>query len=424
MNEEQIGLPVAAVKRRRRGNFARRLWTATGGASAAVFALALPVLIGFGALAIDVGVWSMKSRQAQGAADQAAFSAAVADSAGSDGTPEALAVAADMGFVDGIDDVDIIVSNPPTSGKYAGSNSFWEVTIQQPQGLGLAALFLSDAPNVIARAVAGTGAGGSCFIALSSNADNAIWFQENAQMLNPECGLYSNSSSSSSVRCDNNCEIEGSLYMAGDANIKNNGVVGGNINSDQPPFADPYANVPKTIPPGLPCQPRLTTGGRYMPGRYCSGVDLPNNVNGVQQIIDLDPGVYYIEDRFLLTNNFTIRGTGVTLVFSVPDKNKFNIGNNNTIQLTAPTSGPYAGVAMMSIAGTYTVTFENNTAAKIQGALYFPNQELRMRNNLDSTLCTQLVALTIQLFQNATTENNCPGFGLRGIDAGKIALVE
>ncbi len=424
MNEEQIGLPVAAVKGRRRGNFAGRLWTATGGASAAVFALALPVLIGFGALAIDVGVWSMKSRQAQGAADQAAYSAAVADSAGSAGTAEARAIAADMGFTHGTGGVTVTVSNPPATGSYAGNANFWQVTIQQPQSLGLAALFLSDAPTVVARAVAGTGGGGSCFIALSPTATNAIWFQENALMQNERCGLYSNSTSSSAIRCDANCEIDGSLYAAGEVNIRNQGAANGSINEDQPQFTDPYADVPRTIPSGLPCRPQITTGGRYVPGRYCSGLSLPNNVSGVQQVIDFDPGVYYFEDRFLLTNNFTIRGTGVTLVFSITQANRFSIGNNNILQLTAPTSGTYAGIAMMSLAGSYPVTFENNTTAEIQGALYFPNQELRMRNNLDSTRCTQLVALTIQLFQNATTENNCPGSGIRGIDAGKIALVE
>ncbi|MBA4046840.1 MAG: hypothetical protein C0471_20880, partial [Erythrobacter sp.] len=50
----------------------------TNAATAAIFAILLPVIIGFGALAFDVGVWTMRSRQAQGAADQAAYSAAVA----------------------------------------------------------------------------------------------------------------------------------------------------------------------------------------------------------------------------------------------------------------------------------------------------------------------------------------------------------
>lgn len=424
MTEQPVGLRSITTEACAAIDRCSRFLADASGATAAVFALALPVLIGVGALAIDVGVWSIKSRQAQGVADQAAYSAAVADSVGSDGTTEGQAIAAGLGYVNGTDGVTVTVSNPPTSGAYAGSTTYWQVTIQQPQALGLAAYFISTTPNVVARAVAGVNSGGSCFIALSPTAANAIRFQENAEMLNPRCGLYANSSADNSIRCDPNCIISGSLYTVGEVDWKK-GSPPGPVSEGQEPFADPYADVPKTIPSGMPCKPLVTTGGNYLPGRYCDGFSLPNNVSGVQQTLNLAPGVYYIEKQFLLTNNYTINGTGgVTLVFSVPRARDFNIGNNNIFEITAPTSGPYGGIAMMSVAGTYPVTFENNTNAQIQGALYFPNQPLVMKNNLDNTRCTQLVALTIELLQNATTQNNCPGSGIRGIDGGKIALVE
>jgi hypothetical protein len=253
-----------------------RLKQDTSAATATLFAILLPILIGFGALAFDVGVWSMKSRQAQGAADQAAYSAAIANGLGSDGQTEALAIAANMGFTHGVGGVSITVSNPPTSGAFAGGTTYWHVTIEQPQSLGLASIFISTAPTMRVRAVAGSGGGSACIVALSPSAEDAIRFVNNAQMTNPECGLYSNSSSDSSIRCENNCVLAGSLYAVGDVSWGNTQPSGA-INNDQPSFSDPYAGVSATPPVGSTCKPQITNGGNYTPGRYCTGLDLRNN---------------------------------------------------------------------------------------------------------------------------------------------------
>jgi len=61
---------------------ARNFLHAEDGAVAIQLALSMVVLIGMGALAIDVGYALSKQRQMQSAADAAAFSAAVAKSTG------------------------------------------------------------------------------------------------------------------------------------------------------------------------------------------------------------------------------------------------------------------------------------------------------------------------------------------------------
>lgn len=391
------------------------------GATAAVFALMLPVLIGAAAIAIDVGVWSVKSRQAQGVADQAAFSAAVASSIGANGTTEARAIAAGLGFANGVGGVTVNVSNPPTSGTYSGNTNYWQVTVQQPQSLGLAGYFTATSPNVVARAVAGIGGTSSCIIALSPNAANAVRLVNNAQMANSQCGVHSNSSSTSAIRCDNNCVLAGSLYAVGKVSW-GNAKPTGTINESQPAFTDPYAGVSATPPTGMTCKPQVTNGGNYTPGRFCTGFNLTNS--SANKTINLAPGVYYIEQRFNLTNNFTFNGTGVTLVFSVPTSSNFAIGNGNTFNLTAPTSGTFSGLAIMSVVSTYPFVFGNNNNINIQGAFYIPNQQLVMNNNLNSNLCTQLVARTVELANNGTMKSSCPGSGIKGIGGGTIKLVE
>ncbi|MBJ7501246.1 MAG: hypothetical protein JHC57_15935, partial [Sphingopyxis sp.] len=96
---------LGRVRVRNRTNLARD----SRGATAAIFAIAMPVLVGMGALAVDVGLWTVQKREAQGAADQAAFSAAIAAQADGDDAAhlEGRAIAASMGFVDGQDDVTV-----------------------------------------------------------------------------------------------------------------------------------------------------------------------------------------------------------------------------------------------------------------------------------------------------------------------------
>ncbi len=418
--------PMSSIRLHKLAQGLSRFKHDTSAATATIFAILLPVLIGVGALALDVGVWSMKSRQAQGAADQAAYSAAVASGASANGVTEGRAIAASMGFTDGVGGVTVTVSNPPTSGAFSGVTTYWQVTISQPQTLGLAALFTASAPTVVARAVAGSGIGNSCVIGLSTTG-NAVTFTNNAVFNQSECGLYSNSS----IDLRNGVEVTGSLY-AGDAIIEGQTTeIIGTTATDQSVFADPYQGTSGATPTTMPCiNPAISNGGTYMPGRYCNGVDLKDNAKDT--VVNLQPGVYYFQKQFKVGNGFTFRGTGVTIVLDFPNapgppgKLDFQIGQDNFFDLIAPTSGPFSGIAFMnttSVTGSL-YQFGNNNNISIQGALYFPKSTLDMSNNLDATRCTQMVALNVELSNNATVKANCPGSGIKGIGGGKIVLVE
>ena len=83
----------------------RRLATDRSGVTAIVTGIGLTMLLGFAGAAIDVAYWLNSMRGMQSAADQAAFSAAVAaGSTGCSGTAysqQARAVAAARGYIDG-----------------------------------------------------------------------------------------------------------------------------------------------------------------------------------------------------------------------------------------------------------------------------------------------------------------------------------
>lgn len=77
------------------------------------------------------------------------------------------------------------------------------------------------------------------------------------------------------------------------------------------------------------------------------------NING--GTLTLAPGTYYFANTLTVQGGATVTGAGVTLVFSCRascasvggEPGKFNFGAGTNVTITAPTSGPYAGLAIM-----------------------------------------------------------------------------
>lgn len=405
------------------------------GATAAIFAIAMPVLVGMGALAIDVGIWNVQKRQAQGAADQAAFSAAVAAKAGNtsaNAEMNARAITAGMGFVHGENGVAVTVTNPPAAGQFAGKSGYWEVTVTEPQATWLAGYLLGGEANVRARAVAGGSAGGNaCIIALSSSG-NALSFGNNTEILNPNCAIYSNSTSQTSLYCGTSNgagapDIYAATYVAGNAatNCEFSPGRDARLHINQPAVADPYADVTTSLPPSCSVTAPVTGGtvGPATPGgtmRLCGGINIAKGT------LTLQRGTYYVDSIFTSVSSGAILDAtaGVTLILSSGVEIK--PGNGTTLNIEAPATGPFAGIAMMSRATSPTkhLVDANNLNFNIMGALYFPNQDLDLKNNFDTTKCAQLVARTIAIKNNANMFHDCPGTGIRSPGNSSIALME
>lgn len=138
--------------------------------------------------------------------------------------------------------------------------------------------------------------------------------------------------------------------------------------------------------------------------------------------LNLAPGTYYIDQQFTLGNGVVINGTdGVTLVIN--GNYAINLGNNAQINITAPSTGPYAGLAFFGDrTGRASVqqTFPNNAVMNIKGAVYFPNQIVEFDNNAETQPggCTQIIGRIIHLSNNVNLEENCSGAGTTPITVG------
>jgi len=337
-------------------------------------AIMLTVLLGLAALGTEVGTWYGTKRNMQGAADSAAYSAAIAKNfppgTSSGFTAQAKSVAGTYGYVDASNNVTVSVNNPPQSGNYSTgplANFAIEVIIQQPQQASLSAVYTKTAPTLAARAVALLTSSSRCVYALNPTASGSFQV-DGGNTISSTCGVAVNSSSTSGA------------IVSGTVSAPTFDIVGnysGTINSPKitkgvKPISDPLFYVPapswvlgscnytnKTISSGTVTLPN---------GVYCGGITIGGTAN-----VTLSAGTYILMGGGLtVSGSATLSGTGVTF---------YNTGNtlypykpvaidSANVTLTAPTSGALAGILFFQDRSIVS-TAQNVLSGAFQGALYF-----------------------------------------------------
>ena len=293
---------------------ARSFLQAKEGVVAIQMALMMPLLIGMGALAIDIGFVLDKQRQMQSAADAAAFSAAIAKSARNPAafSTEAYAVAGQVGFEPATVTVNNPPVSPPASATDAANASAIQVIIQQPQTLPLVGAVCGLIPgggcsgtfNVAAQAVAAPGAGGACAWQLQGSATPGVTISNGATVNLKKCGLTVCSTATSGNKAlsisggaalnikdsSGNFSKNYPVSVAGGASITNGATINGVSNTCQSPTCkqnqgacaanvDPYAGVTMpTMPSGCSNGTKKSYGHSNAglqtlnPGVWCNGV--------------------------------------------------------------------------------------------------------------------------------------------------------
>jgi hypothetical protein len=161
-------------------------------------------------------------------------------------------------------------------------------------------------------------------------------------------------------------------------------------------FLDPLASLQPPSQAGLP----VYTDGRYRgPGVY-RGKTLVIDTN-----VKMDPGVYILERGITIRSKGRVTGTDVVLYngcgLGAPTmckpKGKVKFDKNATVQLSAPTSGPYAGVLIyqdranrrdIKIAGG------DKASTTLNGILYAPTARKVSLGSKDATLSIRSVVTT------------------------------
>jgi Flp pilus assembly protein TadG len=391
-------------------------------------ALMTPVLVGFVGLATDYGIWTYTHQSAQSAADSAAVSAAT-DGQAANATVQAGAVAALYGFADGVNGATVTVNQPPKSGSRATVANAIEVIITQQKAPLFSAAFISRPLTISARSVAVPNVGTGCVIALDSTASGAIKVQGSSQVNLQNCNLYDNSSSASALTVGGSATVTAlSVGVVGGTSGASSITAADGIKTGLAPTPDPYAAV--SFPPFFGCdQNNLSVNSSITlsPGVFCGGLSVTAGA-----VVTLNPGIYYMDRGSLsVEGNATINGAGVTIVFTSGNNNNWataSISSNANINLTAPTTGPTAGIVIfgdrnMPVGIPFKMT--GGSTQNLGGAIYLPKAALNYAGGSGaSNGCTQIVADTLNWSGNSSLSLNCSGYATKPIGSSTAALVE
>ena len=391
-----------------------------------LFAATAPLIIGLGALGTEGGALYWKKTAAQGVADSAAQSAAFASVSGKTAlTTEARAIAAQHGFVHGVDDVSVEVHNPPQQGANTTNAAAIEVVITTKQRPMLSKVVHSADYVITSRAVAALTVGApGCMLALDGGGDPGISIGGNANIDIPSCGVFSNSSVTPAIAAKGSGKMTASVVSAV-GTIEGAGIVATTKKPNAAPVANPYASLAMpSLSEACASQPG-NKATSLSPGRYCGGLQLTGN-----STLDLAPGVYIIDGGELKVTSATLRGTGVTFVLT--STATMNIAGNAKIDVTAPTTGTFAGVVVFIDPATPAGTeqkFNGTSDMYFGGAIVAPTSAISFKGNGSAAAgpsCTQFVAAKLAFTGNAGIRTDCASFGVKAIgSAGQsVGLLE
>lgn len=238
----------------------------------------------------------------------------------------------------------------------------------------------SDQP-VVVEAIAEV-AGSSnpiCTLALEPSDPRAIYLDAKAKLAASKCSIYSNSAAGESIMSLGSSRLEANLICASggarsasDLNFKPAPI------TDCPRMADPLIN--RAAPKVGACDYNNTTvsSGKVKlgPGVYCGGIKIMGASN-----VTLSKGAYILKNGPLMVDG-TSKLVGTNVGFYLTGQGAtFSFTGNSSISLSAPNTGPLAGLLF----------FEDHASPKNQmhqittsfanylvGTVYLPRNVLRI----------------------------------------------
>ena len=422
--------------------FLKKLWRDRRGNALVIAGAALPMLVGAAGLATDTIQWTLWKRQLQRAADSAAIAGVYERESTSGGTST----------VDGTVTHDLSLNlhtfyslktgNPNCSGKCTISfpadsgveTDQVQVTIALQQKLAFSSLFLSTPPTITATATAASipAGGDACIEALDTASTTGVTFSGNAAVEMPDCDIFSNTAGSNSAIGRGSASVTAnSVGGVGGIQQSNNFTVN-SYRPYSPPLPDPFSTVTPD-PEDMHCSSSAlsasTNWGTLAAGTNCfsslnvgsnTTVNIPNSFSGP---------IYINGGNATIRGNFSCSSCTIVLTNSDPDSTTIGTMTTNAganVNITAPTTGTYKGIAIMQDRRAATCTgncntINGNSGSVITGAVYFPKQEVWYNGTGNTTAtCTMFVAKRVTFTGNSATSNKfkslqqCASAGLPG----------
>lgn len=420
-------------------NFLHRLLKDKRGNVLIIAAAAMPLMIGSAGLATDTIQWAMWKRQLQRAADSAAI-AGVYDRSNNGGQTSSTAGAIDHDLTLNHHTGLALVSGYPMI-SYPSSTSTQvdqvQVQLAVQQRLPFSGMFMQTPPLIRTSAVAASvpGTDEFCVVSLEPSASvTGISITGNAA-LDLNCSLMSNSPSTNSAYAKGSSTVTAkSIAAVGGIQQSSNW----NVQSYQPyspALADPFANV-NPSPSDMTCKSAELNENTNLNLTDPSGKKyncFSSLRVGSNRSLTLPNGTYYVNggNAFIQgdisCNACTIVLTNVSTA-STATIGDFKVNASSKINLNAPATGKFAGIALYQDrrSSNNSNKVNGNSNSVINGAVYFPSSTMDYNGTGNtSATCTQLIARDLKFSGNSSTANKfkqsdlCKAFGNKTIEGGR-----
>lgn len=347
----------------------------------------LPVLIGFGALAVDLGHSRTVQVRLQSAADAAALAA-------SQKLPNLAAARAAA--------LDLASKNVPTNygtvtrttdvvfGTYDETTKAFTATTTNPTAVQVTAgrttatgnapptffarVLGSQSGDVSTRAIAYRNFPPYCVIVLDPSTVNALSISGNGTFQVPNCGVQVNSGHNKAASAGNSTTVTARNFcLVGGYN----GTFSPTPTTNCAALADPLSSLPDPAGLTASCAPAVAA----VPGTYCGSI-------AISSAVTLAPGDYYFKNATVtIGSGANITGAGVTWFFDA--NSSLTVTSNADVNLSAPSSGPYSGIVMYQSRSAPTNNVMSMTGGAnfiLDGTIYMPKANLQLTGNTDVTV--------------------------------------
>jgi Flp pilus assembly protein TadG len=399
----------------------KRLWNDKRGNILAIAAMVMPLVVGAAGLATDTIQWTLWKRQLQRTADSAAIAGVYDRETNNSATTFTNAAV--------IHDVEVnrhinvpsasftapAVTFPANSGVMTNQV---QVVLTVQQRLPFSAMFMSTPPTITATARAASipAGGDACMFAKEPGTATGITFSGNSDIDMPDCDMFSNSSGTNTAIAKGSAKVYAhSVGGVGGIQQSNNFHVDA-YRPYSPSLTDPFENL-NPDPTQMVCTTATLTWATNFAslpaGTNCfAAIDINSNKSIT---VPDNFGPIYVNGGDVNVQG-TFNCTGCTIVLTnktsaTPIGNVTSNGNNDSkMNITAPTSGTFKGIAMYQDRRASDCSncnkINGNSGSLLTGALYFPSQELQYNGSGTATAtCTMFIARRLNFTGNSTLSN-------------------
>lgn len=393
-----------------------KLFREERGQTLVLTAICMMVMLGFMALALDVGILFRAKRKMQIAADAAAMAGTTElyYNGKTNIAAKAYAAAKANGVDNTVNGNTVSVTLPPVSVGGTSCATCVQVAVSTPNPTFFMGLFThSNSVNVGAMAVAGSpSASQTCVYVMNPTADDALWIHGAGAIIAPDCSIYVNSKANDAVCVTGSAQksVFGSIDAVGGQGSANcGGSPGGTVSLHGSAQSDPWSGLPD---PSDSCDSTNTTtltngtltGTIAGPGygkiacfaySATTGTGKSQTTGPAAVTINnatLGPGTYVFTTGVYITGtdkigngdpkNGTYPNGGATI--AVSGTSSLNIDTNSSFSIYAPAdpAAVYNGVALYQSptdTSPMLISFGSSTAT-FDGMIYAPGAAVTLHD--------------------------------------------